>query len=170
MLSLGMLFRASKWPAAFCAFALALVVALGPTPAAAQRIPPDNQLEVLIKRSLATFNDANVTGIYDVFHASMSRPFRQQFTVERLRDAFKAFNTQLIDISPVLALKPVMSEPAQLDREGALLLKGTFETRPSRVIFSLRLLPAEGDWRLIAINVNVMPADQKGTGTSGQMQ
>ena len=130
MSSLGLLSRASRLSISLCALALTLILAMGPTPAAAQRIPSDNQIEVLIKRSLATFNDANVTGIYDVFHASMSRPFRQQFTVERLKDAFKAFHTQLTDVSPILALKPVMSEPAQLDREGAQLLKGSFETRP----------------------------------------
>ena len=71
----------------------------------------------------------------------------------------------------MLALSPVLSEPARIDQEGALLLKGVFETRPSRVLFDLRLLPAEGDWKLIAIHVNVVPVNpQQGTGTSGRMQ
>lgn len=162
---------ASRLRVSISAFALASMIALAALPAAAQRIPNDNVIEITVKRALASFNDANVTGNYDVFHATLSRPFRQQFTADRLRDAFKAFHAQLIDISPVLALSPVLSEPARIDQEGALLLKGVFETRPSRVLFDLRLLPAEGDWKLIAIHVNVVPVNpQQGTGTSGRMQ
>lgn len=166
-----MSFRVFRLPMAATAFALALVLALQPSPASAQRVPNDNVIEITIKRALASFNDANITGNYDVFHATLSRPFRQQFSADRLKDAFKAFHTQLIDISPVLALSPILSEPARIDGDGALLLKGTFETRPSRVLFDMRLLPAEGDWKLIAIHVNVVPVNaQQGTGTSGRMQ
>ncbi len=163
--------RASRLPLSVCVLAFVLLLAFGPSPATAQRVPNENVIEITVKRALATFNDANITGNYDVFHATLSRPFRQQFTADRLRDAFKAFHTQLIDISPVLAISPVLSEPARIDGEGALLLKGAFETRPSRVLFDLRLLPAEGDWKLIAIHVNVVPVNpQQGTGTSGRMQ
>jgi len=34
---------------------------------------------VLIKVTLLTFNDANVTGNYTVLHAKLSKPFRDQF-------------------------------------------------------------------------------------------
>ena len=140
------------------------------TPAWAQRTPPDHIIEIVIKRNLLSFNDANLTGNYDVWHATLSRPFRQQFTADRLKTAFKAFHDQQIDIAPIVVQRPVLSEPARIDREGALLLKGTFETRPSRVAFEMRLLPAEGDWKLIAINVNVMPVDDLSRGSaSGKM-
>ncbi len=166
-----MSFRASRLPASVCALALAVMIALAPLPAAAQLVSNDTVIEITVKRALASFNDANITGNYDVFHATLSRPFRQQFSADRLRDAFKAFHAQLIDISPILALSPILSEPARIDNEGALLLKGAFETRPSRVLFDLRLLPAEGDWKLIAIHVNVVPVNpQQGSGTSGRMQ
>ena len=152
------------------ASALMMIVALAmssaPTPAAAQRVPSDNVIEITIKRHLASFNDANITGNYEVWHATLSRPFRQQFSAERLKTAFKAFHDQQIDIAPVLAQAPILSEPARIDHEGSLLLKGTFETRPSRVIFDLKLLPAEGDWKLISIHVNVLPVTDQSTGNS----
>lgn len=157
-----------KLPAAMRALALVLIVALAaslaPTPAAAQRVPSDNVIEITIKRHLASFNDANITGNYEVWHATLSRPFRQQFTPERLKTAFKAFHDQQIDIAPVLAQVPNLSEPARIDHEGALVLKGVFETRPSRVIFDIKLLPAEGDWKLISIHVNVLPVTDQSTG------
>ena len=148
---------------------VAFAASFAPTPVAAQRVPPDNVIEITIKRHLASFNDANITGNYEVWHATLSRPFRQQFTPESLKATFKAFHDQGIDIAPVLAHPPVLTEPARIDHEGALLLKGVFETRPSRVLFDMRLLPAEGDWKLIAIHVNVLPvSDQPANTTSNR--
>lgn len=136
----------------------AFLMAAGP--AAAQRIPPDNVIEITIKRHLASFNDANISGNYEVWHTTLSRPFRQQFSPARLKTAFKEFHDKAIDIAPVLAERPILTKPARIDNEGALLLEGVFETRPSRVLFNLRLLPAEGEWKLIAIHVNVQPANE----------
>lgn len=165
-----MTFPLTRRPTSIYALALLLIAALtasiAPTPVAAQRIPSDNVIEITIKRHLSAFNDANLTGNYEVWHATLSRPFRQQFSPERLKTAFKAFHDQQIDIAPVLALSPVLTEQARIDHEGALLLKGTFETRPSRVIFDMRLLPAEGDWKLISLHVNVEPAGNQPVGSS----
>jgi hypothetical protein len=165
-----MFWSVTRLSAALRALALILIVAIAassaPMPAAAQRVPPDNVIEITIKRHLASFNDANITGNYEVWHATLSRPFRQQFTAERLKTAFKAFHDQQIDIAPVLAQTPILSEPARIDNEGALLLKGVFETRPSRVLFDMKLLPAEGDWKLISIHVNVLPVTDQSTGDS----
>jgi hypothetical protein len=162
----GMFLSVKKLSAALRALALILIASLAPTPAAAQRVPPDNVIEITIKRHLASFNDANITGNYEVWHATLSRPFRQEFTADRLKTAFKAFHDQQIDLAPVLAQVPILSEPARIDKEGALLLKGAFETRPSRVLFDLKLLPADGDWKLVSIHVNVVPATDQSTGDS----
>lgn len=155
------------WTRVLSVIAVALAVTWGGVvPAAAQRVPDANVIEITVKRHLASFNDANVSGNYDVWHTTLSRPFRQQFSAERLKTAFKAFHDQQIDIAPILSLKPNFTETPRIDNEGALILKGTFETRPSRVIFDLRLLPAEGDWKLIAINVNVQPATAQQPGAA----
>ena len=54
-----------------------------------------------------TFNDANVTGNYTVLHAKLSKPFRDQFSPERLREAFKVFNEKHIDFD-LIASAPVL--------------------------------------------------------------
>ncbi len=156
--------------ARFLGSILLLTAWLAATPASAQRVPSDHVIEILIKRNLSTFNDANITGNYEVWHATLSRPFRQQFSAERLKEAFKAFHDQNIDLAPILAQSPKLSEPARIEQDGALFLKGAFETRPSRVLFELRLHPAEGDWKLMSIQVNVEPADDKRpAGASSEM-
>jgi hypothetical protein len=45
--------------------------------------------EKLIKTSLLTFNDANLTGNYAVMHAKLAKPFRDKFSPDQLKKAFK---------------------------------------------------------------------------------
>ena len=55
--------------------------------------------EILIKAILMSFNDANVTGNYAVFHARLSKPFRDKYSAEQLEEVFKPF-TRRKSISP----------------------------------------------------------------------
>ena len=77
-----------------------LVLLLAAVAAAAQtKVPSERPLEALVKSALLSFNDANLTGNYTVFHAKLSKPFRQQFTVEKL----KAFRGYFIVVAFVIA-------------------------------------------------------------------
>jgi hypothetical protein len=86
----------------------ALVLLLGVSAAQAQnKVPSERALEALVKASLLSFNDANVTGNYTVFHAKLSKPFRQQFTPERLEETFKEFRGEEHRYRRRAAFKPV---------------------------------------------------------------
>ena len=138
---------------------VALLVALtgtlaGATVASAQnKVPGERALEALVKATLLTFNDANVTGNYDVFHAKLSKPFRQQFSVEQLKETFKDFVRKDIDFEIIAAFKPVYDPEPRVDDEGPLLVKGWFPTEPTRVVYDLKFIPSDGEWKLLGINV-----------------
>ncbi len=135
---------------------IALVLLLAAPFAQAQdRVPSERALEALVKSSLLSFNDANVTGNFAVFHAKLAKPFRQQFSPERLKETFKEFGDKNIDIDIVAALKPTYTEAPSIDPEGKLLVKGFFPTEPMRVNFELDFIPSDGEWRLVRINVKV---------------
>src|SRR5437868_4051348 len=89
---------------------LSVFLLAGP-PVAAQNVPDPTIQEILIKRTLMTFNDANLTGNYVVLHARLSKPFRDQFPPQRLAEVFKGFRDQNINLSPVVAKQPIASEP-----------------------------------------------------------
>jgi hypothetical protein len=128
----------------------------------AQAIPSEAALELFVKQSLLSFNDANLTGNYSVFHATLSEQFRRQFTVEQVRQAFRAFHEQQIDMAGILLHKYVLSRPAAFNAEGALEVSGRFDTRPLSVFFTLTYLPAgDDDWRLLGLNVNVAAPEQQ---------
>jgi hypothetical protein len=130
---------------------------LVPRPVPAQQVPGGVALETLVKSSLMTFNDANLTGNYTVFHARLSKPFRDQFSPDRLKQAFISFSQQKIDIDIISTMKPVLTEEPRIDNRGALLVRGYFETAPNRVTFTLDFVQSEGEWKLINIHVKVKP-------------
>jgi len=132
--------------------ALMLVASLAQ---AQNKVPSDRALEALVKATLLTFNDANVTGNYEVFHAKLSKPFREQFPVERLARRFQDFNKKHIDFDIIAALKPAYDPSPAVDGDGKLLVKGYFPTEPLRVYFNLEFIPSDGEWKLISINVKV---------------
>ena len=133
----------------------AAMLVLAATGALAQKAPSAMAQEMLIKVALLSFNDANLTGNYSVFHARLSKPFRDQYPPEKLAEGFKGFRDQKIDLDLVAAKQPIPAEEAKVDDRGVLTLKGYFDTQPSRVNYDLAFIMSDGDWKLIRINVNV---------------
>ncbi|WP_428675050.1 hypothetical protein [Reyranella sp.] len=141
--------------------ALVGVLALATPSLAQNRVPGERPLEALVKVSLLSFNDANVTGNFTVFHAKLSKPFRQQFTPERLQETFKSFAEQQIDFDIIAAYKPVYEPAALVNGDGRLIVKGYFPTEPTRVLFDLAFIPSDGEWKLISIHVKTEKAPQR---------
>ena len=125
-------------------------------PAHAQdKIPSALQQEILIKASLLTLNDANVTGNYTVLHAKLGKQFRDQITPDKLKQAFKSFADQKVDWDLIAARTPVATSEAKIDNRGALILRGYFDTKPSRLTYELDFMISEREWKPIMLNVKL---------------
>jgi hypothetical protein len=129
-------------------------------PALAQGLPNPTMQEILVKASLLTFNDANVTGNYTVLHAKLSKPFRDQYSPEKLKEGFKVFADNHVDFDLIAAKPIVPTSEAKIDDKGVLMLRGYFDTTPSRVNYDLNFIRSEGEWKLLDINVRVRPPGQ----------
>ena len=143
------------------AFAAALFFFVSASAAWAQKVPGAELQEVLIKTSLLSFNDANVTGNYAVLHAKVSKPFRDQFPPEKLAEIFKEFRDKHIDFDIIAAKKPITAEEPKVSDNGVLSIKGYFDTTPSRVNYDLAFVLSDGEWKLIKIDVNLKKPDAK---------
>lgn len=141
--------------AARVAFAVVLFLAAGFSAASAQKVPNAELQETLIKVSLLTFNDANVTGNYAVMNAKLSKPFREQFPPEKLAGVFKEFRDKHIDFDIIAAKKPIAAQEPKVDDNGRLSLKGYFDTAPSRVNYDLEFIMSDGEWKLVKIDVDL---------------
>ena len=140
-----------------CFLVVAFVAFVWAPPAQAQKPPEKFMQEVLIKTTLLSFNDANVTGNYAVLHAKLSKQFRDQFSPERLKEVFKPFVDQKIDFDIIAAKTPIPGKEAAVDDRGVLALVGHFDTTPSEVHYDLAYVMSDGEWKPIKINVDVRP-------------
>ena len=104
-----------------------------PAAMAQNRVPAAKPLEALVKGSLMTLNDANLTGDYRVFHARLSGPFRQQFPPDRLKQSFREFHDKNVDIDIICAMAPIFDQPPFVDDAGKLVLRGFCPNEPTDV-------------------------------------
>ena len=126
--------------------------------ATAQSMPSPQVREVMIKSTLMTFNDANLTDNYDILNSLYAQAFAERFTADKLSEAFEPFRDQSIDLSAVVAFSPVEDPAPVVDADGILQLKGYFETDPSYVAYDISFVGEDdGVWRMTAINVHVAP-------------
>jgi hypothetical protein len=131
-------------------------------PAVAENTVPAPPLqEMLIKAYLLTFNDANLTGNYAVLHDKLAKPFRDKFSPDQLKQAFKSFIDQKIDVSGIILKPPVATAETKIDARGALQMRGYFDTSPSRVLYEIDFLPSEGLWKPVMLDVKVKKAGEK---------
>ncbi len=142
--------------------AAATVVLLASTAAHAEnKVPNAMEQEVLIKASLLTLNDANVTGNYAILHAKLSKPFREQFSADRLKQSFRQFSDQKADWEAIVAMPPVPTTKSHIDKSGALILRGFFDAGATHVVYELDFIPSEGEWKPSNLTVRMKPVSEK---------
>lgn len=122
--------------------------------ASAANVPSDSDQDILIKTSLMTFNDANMTGNYAVFVAKAAKEFQAQVTAEKLATSFEGFRKNELFFESVVTDEYESSEKAKIDSEGALILAGVFKGEEMRVKYRLRYLKNGNAWKLLGINVD----------------
>ena len=134
--------------------ALLILAAASLPPAHAIQIPSDDEQDVLIRTTLMTFNDANMTGNYAILLAKASRQFQSQITAEKLATAFEPFRTNELFFESVVTEDYDSLEKPTIDGEGALVLAGVFKTDDMQVKYRLRFVQNGKLWKLLGINVD----------------
>ena len=140
-----------------CAVMAVLLAALAGTPGAAraQGMPSPFVQEVLVKSMMVTLSDAVASDNFTVLHAKISKPFRDQFPPEKLREVFKDLIDKHAVFDAVVAKPIVPDADAKIDEDGVLRLKGHFETTPKQVKYQLGFIPSDGLWKLSAVTINI---------------
>jgi hypothetical protein len=90
-----------------------------------------------------------------VLHAKLAKPFRDQFSPDRLKETFKSFSDKQIDFDLIAAMPPVASEETKVDDRGVLMLRGFFDTKPNRLTYTLDYIRSDGEWKLIRLHVKL---------------
>ena len=135
-------------------FALfALLIAL-PVLAAAPKVPSETELKSMTLESLLAFNKGIQAEDFTAFYEETAKLWQEQTTPEKLKEAFSEFIDKHLDISSIKKNEPVFNKPAEIDADGVLVVTGYYPTTPKRVVFQLKYLQEEGDWKLVGIKVD----------------
>jgi hypothetical protein len=128
----------------------------------AQKVPPDRELKTMVRDTLIAFNEAvqdkNFAGFYK---HELAAVFREQMPLEKFSTVFKEFLEKGYDISNIAKSEPVFDEAAKIDNNGVLAVAGSYPTKPNKVIFKLKYLQEKSAWKLVGINVQVLPFVEK---------
>jgi hypothetical protein len=133
---------------------LFVLLAIPFSPALAVDLPDDDEQDILIRSTLVTFNDANMTGNYSVLLAKAASQFQAQFTAEKLAASFEQFRKNKLYFEEIVTADYDSYEKAKLDADGALVLAGVFKTDDLKVTYKLRFAQNDKVWKVIGIDVD----------------
>ena len=120
-------------------------------------LPPEKELKARVLETLLAFNKAAQENSFAGFYNDrLAAPFRQQLSLERFTGIFQVFHDKG-DLSYVTKTDVVFDEPPAFNRDGLLVLKGHFPTRPNKVTFQFKYLNESGAWKLMGVNVQLIP-------------
>lgn len=120
-------------------------------------VPSDKEVKGLVLDSLLAFNKAIQTQSFENFYGRIAELWRIETTPEKLQEIFQSFIDKEINIAHVTKLEPVFDETPAINADGFLVAKGSYATKPSKVLFELKYVYQDEAWKLIGINVNVKP-------------
>jgi len=132
---------------------LALVVAL-PVLASTPKVPAETELKSMTLESLLAFNKGIQAEDFTAFYEETAKLWQDQTTPDKLKEAFSEFIDKHLDISSIKKSEPVFNQPAEIDSNDVLVVAGYYPTTPKRVVFQLKYLQEDGDWKLVGIKVD----------------
>lgn len=135
--------------------------AAAPTPTAAPTPPPRpapvdrNTVLILIRTTLVAVQQANQTDNYSVLYGISAPGFQQANSSQRLSQIFANLRAKNFDLSGVVVLDPELLALPELYSNGVMRIAGFFPSVPMQVYFDLQFIPVQGQWRLVAVGVDV---------------
>jgi hypothetical protein len=118
-------------------------------------VPDESSLRSMTDNSLQEFARAVNKKDFTDFYNGLSELWKSQTTSENLRDTFKVFIDNNVDLTIVKQQTPVFSKTPEISSEGALELEGYYPTKPSTTYFKLTYIYEHPAWKLAGIRVTV---------------
>jgi hypothetical protein len=143
------------------------VLAIEKTPAGivtdsgAAVVPAEDTLISMANTSNLQLGRAVNADDFGAFYSSISKTWQGQTTPDALKEIFKSFIDQKIDLTILEGKKPEFIEKATIDESGRLILKGFYPLTTAKVNFTLKYIREDQQWKLIGIRVQQEPTPEK---------
>jgi|tagenome__1003787_1003787.scaffolds.fasta_scaffold20980085_6 hypothetical protein len=123
---------------------------------ATEPVPDKNELRAMTDASITTFGEAIKDKDFSGFYLDVAEVWQKQTTAEKLEEIFKDFYDKDIDLPAAIEGKePVFDESAAINSDGVLVVQGHYPTAPNRIVFELKYVKEEDEWKLAGIKVNL---------------
>ena len=107
----------------------------------------------LVRSTLLTLNDANLSGNYSVLRDLAAPDFQARNTAADLGQTFSDLRRRNFDLYGAALLAPRFTVVPALDQSGMLHLTGYIPTRPQQINFDLVFQVVGNQWRLYGISI-----------------
>jgi hypothetical protein len=126
------------------------------------KVPPDNELQSLVKETTADFANAIDTEDFSKLHSKASTDFQSTYTVDQTKTAFESFIDKKDVVLPSLknsaGTTATFSTPPSIRSEkglNILVTKGEFPSKPFPVKFEYEYVWRDGGWKMLKLVINM---------------
>jgi hypothetical protein len=116
-------------------------------------VPADAELIIVTNNSVLLLGRAINANDFSSLYSSTAKIWQNQTTPDALKQIFKSFIDQNIDLTVIEGKNPEFSEKASIDENGRLVLKGFYLVPPAKFVFTLKYIQEDKQWKLVGINV-----------------
>ncbi len=122
-------------------------------------VPSKEKLQALVRATIHDFHDAIQSGDFTDFHKKTGKPWRETTSPEELEEAFKTFvekkerfdlKSAISSVDALFSPEPSIGKVAGID---ALLVKGSYPTKPKQLHFDLKYAMDDGTYKLVSIEI-----------------
>ncbi len=120
------------------------------------QIPSDDEMQVIVKKTLLDFNDALQKKDFTDFHSTISKVWQKQITPAALQTNFQAFIDGKADMSDINSMTAKFTGSPEITRSTGvktLEAKGEYPTTPNASTFELKYIAEGKEWKLIGLKV-----------------
>lgn len=126
------------------------------------KVPPDNELQSLVKDTTSDFTNAVDTGDFSNLHSKASSDFQSTYTVSQTKDAFQTYvdkkDTVLPSLKNASSTTATFSPTPSIRSEkglNVLVVSGEFAAKPYPVKFEYEYVWHSGSWKMLKLVVKM---------------
>ncbi|MCW8891245.1 MAG: hypothetical protein OQL20_11365 [Sedimenticola sp.] len=124
-----------------------------------EAIPETPESIQIVKKTTMDFALAVKSNDLSLFRNQTSSAFRKKYSQEVFDAAFSGFIQQNINLMAVEKYQPILAAAPAITKDGTLIIRGHYDTRPSQIKFDYDYVLAGDEWKISGINIEVVPVN-----------
>lgn len=127
------------------------------------KIPTEEKISQLAHESMIQFAKAINEDSFETFYSYISELWQKQISPQELKQVFQSIIDAEVDFLPTLNKhQPNFLTAPVIDEQGVLRIEGYYPKNRFRLIFNLSYIEEQLNWKLLGINVRLMPSGAPG--------